>query len=232
MKIIKIITFTFVALPVLIIGIFYVWPKQDFVPDPPTDLTIDTPPSPFSTSLPDSSPLLLKDDPINPEEQTTLLHQPTVDFQTRVTKKPFGIYVTSKDSPISPERFTGWHTGADAEYEDITEEVLVFAISDGTVRSARRANGYGGIVVIEHTINDQSMLAIYGHLDPASLVQENTPVTAGQQIGVLGDGGTSETDRERKHLHLGILTTTKLDVRGYVDAQTELNNWLDPLTLF
>jgi len=100
------------------------------------------------------------------------------------------------------------------------------------VRSSRRANGYGGIVVIEHMISNKTLLVIYGHLDPKSLIDENSSVTAGQQIGVLGDGGTSETDRERKHLHLGVLPTTKLDIRGYVESAAELSDWLDPLTFF
>lgn len=231
MKIIKAILLTIVAISVLIGGVFVVWPKPDFTPDPPSELTIDSIPSPFLTTQPDSSPLPTNNS-IDTEEQTTYLHQPTTNFKERVTKKPFGIYVTPDNSPVSPERFTGWHTGADAEYDDITEEVLVFSISDGIVRSARRTNDYGGIVVIEHTINDKSLLAIYGHLNPASLVPVNTSVTVGQEIGILGDGNTDETDGERKHLHFGLLNTTKLNVQGYVDSSTKLNNWLDPLTLF
>lgn len=230
MEILKIIVFTLIALPVLIIGIFYVWPGQDFEPDISADLSIDSPPSPFNTQP--NFYILPTNEPADLEAQTTHLFQPTADFRARITKKPFGIYVSPENSPIGEEGFTGWHTGADAEYEDMTGEITVHAISDGVVRSARRANGYGGIVVIEHTINNQSLLAIYGHLDPASLVQENSSVTVGQQIGVLGEGGTDETDGERKHLHFGILADTKLDVRGYVDSVDKLDNWQDPLTFF
>ena len=230
MKIGKTIALAFVALPVLIVGVFFVWPKEDYTPSSPTNLPISTPARSFSTTEPSApSP---STELASPETQTTYLYQPTVDFASRVTKKPFAIYVTPENSPITPERFTGWHTGADAEYEDITAEVTVHAISNGTVRSSRRANGYGGIVVIEHTINNQTLLVIYGHLDPTSLIRENSSVTAGQQIGILGKGGTDETDGERKHLHLGILSTPKLNVRGYVDSPTKLTDWLDPLTFF
>ena len=33
----------------------------------------------------------------------------------RVTKKPFGIYVTPQSSPVKPEKFKGYHTGVDFE---------------------------------------------------------------------------------------------------------------------
>src|SRR5579871_4518385 len=52
--------------------------------------------------------------------------EPAKDFLQRVTKKPFGIYVTPTDSPVQPERFTGYHTGADGEYGDITADVPVY----------------------------------------------------------------------------------------------------------
>lgn len=45
---------------------------------------------------------------------------PIAEFEKRITKKPFGIYITPQNSPVQPERFTGYHTGVDVEYEDIT----------------------------------------------------------------------------------------------------------------
>ncbi|MGE5392302.1 MAG: hypothetical protein ACM3NH_00970 [Candidatus Saccharibacteria bacterium] len=38
---------------------------------------------------------------------------PLADWQERVTKKPFGIFVSPGHSPVDPERFRGYHTGTD-----------------------------------------------------------------------------------------------------------------------
>ncbi|OHA53787.1 MAG: hypothetical protein A2991_00885 [Candidatus Terrybacteria bacterium RIFCSPLOWO2_01_FULL_58_14] len=57
-------------------------------------------------------------------------------------------------------------------------------------------------------------------------------VAAGERIGVLGAGDTSETDGERKHLHFAILKDGAVDLRGYVQNQSELSLWYDPFTFF
>lgn len=157
---------------------------------------------------------------------------PIAEFHQRITKKPFGIFITPENSPVQPERFSGYHTGVDVEYDDVSGEVTVQAIADGTVLSAQRASGYGGVVAIQHKINGQTTIAIYGHLDPASLVKANATVKAGQQLGILGEGDSPETDGERKHLHFALIPGTALDRRGYVANEEELKRWRDPLTLF
>src|SRR5579863_6635904 len=43
------------------------------------------------------------------------LTEPISGGLSRVTKKPFGIYVTPQNSPVQPEKFTGFHTGIDFE---------------------------------------------------------------------------------------------------------------------
>lgn len=74
---------------------------------------------------------------------------------------------------------------------------------------------------------------LYGHLDPASLVAVNTQVSAGQKIGVLGEGYTAATDYERKHLHLGMLKGKTIDLRGYVSTEKELlAGWYNPLDFY
>jgi murein DD-endopeptidase MepM/ murein hydrolase activator NlpD len=150
----------------------------------------------------------------------------------RITKKHFGQYITPATSPVQPEKFTGYHTGVDVEYADVTADVPVYAIADGTVLTARTATGYGGVMAIQHTINGKKYIAVYGHLDPKSLVATGTSVKAGQQIAILGDGYSSETDGERKHLHFGIVKGTTLTIAGYVQTQVELAKWIDPLTLY
>lgn len=97
---------------------------------------------------------------------------------------------------------------------------------------ARRASGYGGVVAVRHTINNQPHIVIYGHLDPASLPPVGKQLSAGEVIGNLGKGFSNETDGERKHLHLAILGGDKIDLRGYVQSKAELSRWIDPVSLF
>jgi len=156
---------------------------------------------------------------------------PIADMRNRITKKSYGTYVTLENSPVQPERFTGYHTGVDVEYEDIENDVEVHAIAPGAVVSSAIATGYGGMLAIKHIIEGEEYLAIYGHLDPNSLVETGTYVTLNQKIGILGDGGTGETDGERKHLHFGLYTGTDLNIKGYVSSKDELTAWADPLSI-
>ncbi|MBU1166933.1 M23 family metallopeptidase [Patescibacteria group bacterium] len=165
------------------------------------------------------------------EEKKTCM-EPIADFKTRITKKPFGIFITPQNSPIQPERFSGYHTGVDVEYADTNEEVPVMAITDGEVFYSDWVSGYGGVMVIRHDINNQDYLVLYGHLDPGSLLGVNTQVLAGEHVAILGEGESRETDGERKHLHLAIYNDSDLNLKGYVRNETDLRAWTDPLTLF
>lgn len=167
----------------------------------------------------------------------TAVAQPTVvvpiaDFFSRVTKKPFGIYITPKTSPIQPEKFAGYHTGADAETTSAEKDidVPIFSIAEGTVVFAGHVNGYGGVIMIRHTINGETVTALYGHLRITSLTKKkDDPVKIGQHLAVLGTGYSSETDGERKHLHFGIIKGTTINYKGYVQTQSELSAWDDPV---
>ena len=159
------------------------------------------------------------------------LADPVKDFKQRVTKKFFGTYVTPNNSPVQPEKFTGYHAGADAEYGDAAGDVPVYAITDGTVLVARWASGYGGVIAIQHIINNQKVIGIYGHVNPSSLPKVSVKVIAGQQIGILGKGGSNETDGERKHLHFGLVKGTTVNLLGYVKNTSQLSAWIDPLTV-
>ena len=157
---------------------------------------------------------------------------PIKEFKERITKKSFGIYITPETSPVQPERFRGYHAGVDVEYGDTAGDVPVSAILAGNVIFSGRVSGYGGVVVIKHLIDNKNYLVLYGHLNPATLAAKNTTVTSGQTIGILGEGGTAETDGERKHLHFAVYAGTDLNLKGYVQNKEELNKWIDPLTLF
>lgn len=157
--------------------------------------------------------------------------EPIAEFRDRITKKTFGTYVTPQNSPVQPERFSGYHTGVDIEYEDVVSDVPVFAIADSIVELARTASGYGGVMVLSFDLNGQKTFAVYGHLRPISFTKNKT-VKKGEQIAVLGTGNSSETDNERKHLHFGIPKKSTIELRGYTSSLDELEkNWYNPLDI-
>lgn len=168
------------------------------------------------------------------EELTNLkdesnLTEPIAEFETRIIKKPFGIYITPQNSPVQPEKFQGYHTGSDIEYEDVDSEVEVFSIANGKVALSRWVSGYGGVIIISHNIEGENILSLYGHLDPNSLINIDSEVKKGDKVGILGKGGTNETDGERKHLHFGIIRGSEINLKGYVATEAELNGWYDPV---
>lgn len=159
---------------------------------------------------------------------TDKLSEPISEFKTRITKKFFGTYITPQNSPIKPEKFTGFHTAVDVEYEDTTSDISVYSIDNGQIIYSGEVNGYGGFIAIQYS----EYIGIYGHLRPKSLLPNKSMVKKGDTIGILGTGYTSETDGERKHLHFAILKDSKLDFHGYVQSKSELSLWLNPLDLF
>lgn len=153
---------------------------------------------------------------------------PIAEFNQRITKKPFGIYITPKTSPIKPERFQGYHTGVDVEYEDVTTtDVPVFAVCNGNIVLSKWVSGYGGTAILKCQINNVDYFILYGHLK-ASSITKNSQVKKGDQIAILGTGHTKETDFERKHLHFSVHPNS-LYLKGYVQTQNELQNWIDPV---
>ena len=148
----------------------------------------------------------------------------------RVTKKPFGIYVSPGNSPVSPERFQGYHTGVDFETTAAEQDidVTVSAICAGPLLLKEWASGYGGVAVQSCRLGTQEVTVIYGHLRLSSIsVAVRQELKPGQPLGVLGRGYSTETDGERKHLHLGIHQGLAIDIRGYVQNQADLGQWLD-----
>lgn len=162
-------------------------------------------------------------------QKTMPFAYPVANFKEGITKKPFGIYITPKTSPVQPERFTGYHTGVDIEEsQNNSVEISVFAIADGEVVYSGWVSGYGGVLGLKF----DKYFALYGHLLVTSLPKVGAKVTKGEKVGVLGKGNTSETDFERRHLHFGIITSSTFDLRGYVQTKSELSNWLDPVIFF
>ncbi len=165
-----------------------------------------------------------------PTASSKLLQAPVDRASERVSKKPFGIYITPATSPVQPEKFSGYHTGVDFEAfaEEQDSDVIVKAVCDGKLLVKRTATGYGGVAVQSCTLNDQPVTIVYGHVRLSSIShQVGDTLTAGEQLAVLGSGFSNETDGERKHLHLGIHKGSAVNITGYVAAKSSLVNWLN-----
>ena len=157
---------------------------------------------------------------------------PISSAKSRVTKKPFGLRVSPSHSPISPERFSGFHTGVDFETspDEANDEVPILAVCSGDLLLKKWASGYGGVAVQSCSLNSQPITVIYGHLKLSSIAKNvGKKLSAGDQIGILGQGYSTETDGERKHLHLGIHKGSAIDIAGYVGKSSQLSGWLNIL---
>ncbi|MDD5102799.1 MAG: M23 family metallopeptidase [Candidatus Peribacteraceae bacterium] len=151
----------------------------------------------------------------------------------RVTKKPFGIFITPQNSPVQPEKFTGYHTGTDFELlpGETEHDVIVRAACAGAVIFKNQVSGYGGVVVQHCTVNDQPVTALYGHLSLSSVAAGIKQLQTGDRIGVLGTGFSDETDNERAHLHFAIHRGAAVELKGYVQTKEELDGWVDAGTV-
>ncbi|MDD4902094.1 MAG: M23 family metallopeptidase [Patescibacteria group bacterium] len=159
-----------------------------------------------------------------------LIAEPIANALERITKKPFGIKVSPGHSPVSPERFSGYHTGVDFEaFASETDSIVpVYAICTGTLAIKETARGYGGMAVERCKISGQDVTVVYGHLKLTSIgVKVGENLSGGEQLGILGQGYSAETAGERKHLHLGIHKGTTINTSGYVGTATQLSGWID-----
>lgn len=163
------------------------------------------------------------------KNQKTIV-EPISKALARVTKKPFGLYVSPTNSPVSPEKFTGYHTGVDFETfaSEQDSDVVIYAICSGPLVLKKSASGYGGMAVQQCEINGSAVTVIYGHLKLSSITAKTDQLLPeGKPIGILGKGYSTETAGERKHLHLGIHQGKNINLLGYVQNQAELSQWLD-----
>lgn len=164
------------------------------------------------------------------EQKITVSNIPLENAKERVTKKPFEILISKETSPVQPEKFGGYHTGTDFETfaDEQDKDIQVRVICEGDLVLRKTATGYGGVAVQACNLNEQPVTVIYGHLKLSSIKTDGL-FKKGDVIGILGKGYSSETDGERKHLHLGIHKGTSINILGYVQKQDDLKNWLNPL---
>jgi len=168
------------------------------------------------------------------EDKKGMISEPINNALARITKKPSGLKVSPDHSPINPEKFSGYHTGADFEIfpEEEKTEVNIYSVCAGPLILKKYVSGYGGVAVQQCIINNGDVTVIYGHLKLSSILAElNQELSPGNKIGILGQGSSQETDGERKHLHLGIHKGKTITLLGYVESQDLLSEWIDPAIL-
>lgn len=92
----------------------------------------------------------------------------------------------------------------------------IYAIADGIVTQQEYSGGYGEHAYIEHTINGQTVLSVYAHMQRSSSPLEvGDRVEAGDFIGLVGNTGTSTGS----HLHFEIrIDGVYLDPFAYLQA--------------
>ena len=166
-------------------------------------------------------------------QSTNNFQPPLTRAAERVTKKPFGIYITPKTSPVQPEKFQGYHTGTDFEIfpEELNVDVPVQTVCNGKLVLKKYASGYGGVAVESCELNNQPITVIYGHLNLASInARAGDNLNAEDFLGNLGKAYSTQTNGERKHLHLGFHKGSTINILGYVGSESQLSDWLDPCT--
>lgn len=153
---------------------------------------------------------------------------PLDNAPARITKKPFGIKVSPDNSPVKPEKFSGFHTGTDFEIfeSEKEEDVQVRAICDGEIIQKTSISGYGGVIIQKCQHENSPVLILYGHILLDSSTQEKE-IKKGDFLTLLSPANSPQSGYERKHLHLGIIKGEKIDYRGYVKMEKELSEWID-----
>jgi hypothetical protein len=156
---------------------------------------------------------------------------PMENANERITKKPFGIFITPQTSPIQPERFSGFHTGTDFEItkDELLENVKVRAICRGKILEKSKIAGYGGVIIQSCTISENVVTILYGHLDIASDFVPNVDdfVALDTLLAYLAPNNSEYSGGERKHLHLGIHKGENINYQGYVQNKDELSDWIN-----
>ena len=172
---------------------------QNYQPVAETILTALTQPTQGSSGSESTSPVV---------PETTRIVFPLPEG-TWVRTSAFG----SRIDPVTGE--PAHHDGSDFSAPDGTP---ILAVADGLVVFAGSpGNGYGNLVIIEHTVGGQRVASWYAHMwDHGIHVAAGQSVTAGQHIADVGSKGKSTG----AHLHL------EIHPGGRDGAAVDADEWL------
>lgn len=131
-------------------------------------------------------------------------------------------YPVDVSTPITSgfgPRDGGYHYGVDF---GVPEGTPVHALADGTVIAAQDegVQGFGGWVVLSHTIDGKEMSSVYGHINKGGVL-----VTVGQQIksgDVIANSGNAG-ESSGPHLHFEIADGNRLTGGTRIDPTTILD---------
>lgn len=114
---------------------------------------------------------------------------------------PAGSYTSTDSFGWRENPFGGkpeFHSGSDLAAAAGTP---IFAIADGRIAVAEFSAGWGGLIVIDHTVDGGRVASYYAHMwQDGIFVTTGETVAAGQHIGDVGSSGRSTGP----HLHVEI----------------------------
>lgn len=126
---------------------------------------------------------------------------PVVETRRVVFPLPVGSYTSTDSFGWRTDPFTGeseFHSGSDLAAPAGTP---IYAIADGRVAVAEFSSGWGGLIIIEHTVGGARVASYYAHMWQDGIhVTSGETVTAGQHIGDVGTSGRSTGN----HLHVEV----------------------------
>lgn len=138
--------------------------------------------------------------------------------------------VTSKFGPRSCAGCSKWHQGLDL----VSNDGAVFSIMDGEVTNISRGGLNNNVVTIRHA---DGLISTYWHMrlsDIDSFIAVGDTVTAGEQIGIMGNEGQSRG----VHLHIELNIANVENREEYEELYTvstggyAAGNRIDPLDFF
>lgn len=136
--------------------------------------------------------------------------------------KPTKSSETTDTSPFGP-RWGTEHKGLDRAGPVGTP---IYAFTDGRVREAGPADGFGNWIIVDHEIEGHVYSSVYGHMfDDGVMVRAGEQVRGGQQIGAIGNAGGSTGP----HLHFEVWdggrlpdgAGTAVDPQPWIDKAAE-----------
>ncbi len=181
-------------------------------------------------------------------------YYPMEQYGKRITLKDFGVLIDDqfykqvcklcfqtkfssfaykgKESLFPFNRFYGYHAGVDLEVlpKESEQKVPVYAVKKGRITYIGLLEGYGGVIL--QSLEGENLTALYGHVKTTNLPYKvGGEILSGMVVTYLGDEFSSETSKERKHLHFAIYKGTDLYFRGHESSLEQLNNrWINPTT--
>ncbi|RWR22903.1 M23 family metallopeptidase [Microbacterium enclense] len=133
---------------------------------------------------------------------------------------PNGTWVNTSDFGWRTDPFTGeraFHSGTDWAAADGTP---ILALADGVVSHAGFSSGYGGLIIIEHTIGGERIASAYAHMwDSGILVSVGDRVVAGQHIGNVGSSGRSTGAHLHFEIRPGGTNAAAVDAEPWLEAR-------------